>query len=107
MRTTRKPPRPPAEREHHHLMYEMTFAESSVVDDVLHAFPGPRWHTTQELATHAHYSRRQTRRALRKLADDGIIEHTEHRNGEVLLWRGLETPPRNSSHTPATPGPSP
>lgn len=68
----------------------MTFTRTHITTHVLHAFAGHRWHTTAEIATHAHYGPMQTRRALTQLHTQGRLERTGHTTG-TYLWRIPET----------------
>lgn len=67
--------------------FRMTFTKTHALAATLDAFAGHRWHTTAEIAVHSHYSPRQARRALAKLADDAVIERTWPKHGAPILWR--------------------
>lgn len=74
------------------MYYPMTWATSQAPREALKAFAGHRWHTTGELATHAHYGHNHMLRTLRKLAADGIIEASRGPGrGHIVLWRIPET----------------
>lgn len=72
--------------------YSMTWTSSPAPGEALRAFAGHRWHTTGELATHAHYTPAHMLKTLRKLAADGHIEASrDSGRGHHILWRIPET----------------
>lgn len=75
--------------------YPMTWQRSSAPRRVLGAFAGHRWHTTDELAVHAHYTPAHTLRVLKHLAQQGAIEASGTKratmHGQPWLWRIPET----------------